>query len=111
MRNKAIEYPHPVLNEYTNDFQDSEFSIEVVNHNDNGNSLTIEIGCSLKCEGIKRMITAEIAKIVLRLTCFRTSYRVTYDLNLDSTSIIESKTGFYYLNAIIKAKSQNVVKE
>ncbi len=88
MRNKAIEYPHPVLNEYTNDFQDSEFSIEVVNHNDNGNSLTIEIGCSLKCEGIKRMITAEIAKIVLRLTCFRTSYRVTYDLNLDSTSII-----------------------
>lgn len=89
MRNKAIEYPHPVLNEYTNDFQDSEFSIEVVNHNDNGNSLTIEIGCSLKCEGIKKMITAGIAKIVLRLTCFRTSYRVTYDLNLDSTSIID----------------------
>lgn len=88
MRNKAIEYPHPVLNEYTNDFQDSEFSIEVVNHNDNGNSLTIEIGCSLNCEGIKRMITDGIAKIVLRLTCFRTSYRVTYDLNLDSTSII-----------------------
>ena len=30
---------------------------------------------------------------------------------LDSTSIIESKTGFYYLNAIIKTKSQNEVKE
>lgn len=88
MRNKAIEYPHPVLNEYTNDFQDSEFSIEVVNHSDNGNSLTIEIGCILKCEGIIKMITEGIAKIVLRLTCFRTSYRALFDLKSDSTTII-----------------------
>lgn len=52
MRNKAIEYPHPVLNEYTNDFQECAFSIEVVSHSDNGNSLTFEIKCDLQCEGI-----------------------------------------------------------
>ena len=89
MRNKVIEYPHPVLNEYSNDFKDSEFSIELGNHSDNGNSLTIEIGCVLKCEGLRKMITDGIARIVLRITCYRTSYRVIYNLNLDSTVIMD----------------------
>lgn len=88
MRNKAIEYPHPVLNEYTNDFQECAFSIEVVNHSDNGNSLTLEIGCNLQCKGIGQLITDGIAKIVLRITCFRTSYRAIYDLRLDLTSLV-----------------------
>ncbi len=88
MRNKAIEYPHPVLNEYTNDFMECEFSIEVANHSDNGNSLTLEIKCNLQCEGIVKMVRDGIAKIVLRITCFRTSYRAVYELKLDSTSIV-----------------------
>ena len=32
-------------------------------------------------------------------------------LVLNSTPMIEAKTEFYYLNAIIKAKGQNMVKE
>ena len=89
MRNKAIEYPHPVLNEYTNDFQECAFSIEVVSHSDNGNSLTFEVKCNLQCEGIVKMIKDGFAKIVLRVTCFRTSFRVIFTLNLDTHTIVD----------------------
>lgn len=89
MRNKAIEYPHPVLNEYTNDFQECAFSIEVVSHSDNGNSLTFEIKCDLQCEGIVKMIKDGFAKIVLRVTCFRTSFREIFALKLDGTTIVD----------------------
>lgn len=89
MRNKEIEYPHPVLNEYTNDFQDCAFSIEVVSHSDNGNSLTFEIKCNLQCEGIVKMIKDGLAKIVLRVTCSRTSFRAIYALNLDAQTIVD----------------------
>ena len=89
MRNKEIEYPHPVLNEYTNDFQDCAFSIEVVSHSDTGNSLTFEIKCYLQCEGIVKMIKDGFAKIVLRVTCSRTSFRAIYALNLDAKTIVD----------------------
>lgn len=92
MRNKAIEYPHPVLNEYTNDFQECAFSIEVVSHSDNGNSLTFEVKCNLQCEGIVKMIKDGFAKIVLRVTCFRTSFRAIYTLNLDTHTIVIPKS-------------------
>ncbi len=88
MRNKVIDYPHPVLNAYSDDFRDSEFSIEITNHSDTGNLLKFEIKCSLRCEGIIKMITDGIAKIVLRLTCFRTSYRDLFELDLNSSSTI-----------------------
>lgn len=88
MRNKAIDYPHPVLNEYTRDFIEGDFSIEVANHSDNGNSLTLEIRCNLQCDGIVKMVQDGIAKIVLRITCIRTSYRAVYNLKLDAISIV-----------------------
>ena len=88
MRNRAIEYPHPVLNEYTNDFVDCEFSIEVVSQGDSGSDITLELGYNLKSEGISDLLTKGVAKIVLRLTCFRTSFRKIYYLEPEGTTII-----------------------
>lgn len=88
MRNKAIEYPHPVLNEYTNDFIESVFSIEVVAHSDNGNTIELEFAYNLSCPGIVDLLSDGLAKIVLRLTCFRTSFRTVYDMKLNDTTII-----------------------
>ena len=88
MRNRAIEYPHPVLNEYTNDFVDCEFSIEVVSQGDSGSDITLELGYNLKSEGISDLLTKGVAKIVLRLTCFRTSFRRIYYLEPEGTTII-----------------------
>lgn len=88
MRNKAIEYPHPVLNEYTNDFIESDFSIEVVSHSDNGNTIELEFAYNLSCAGIVDLLSQGLAKIVMRLTCFRTSYRTVYDMKLNETTVI-----------------------
>ncbi len=88
MRNKAIEYPHPVLNEYTNDFVDCDFSIKEVSHSDSGKNLNIELSYNLKSTGITNLLANGIAKIVLRLTCFRTSYRKVFYMEKDSTTVI-----------------------
>ena len=57
MRNKAIEYPHPVLNEYTNDFGECSFAVEIKSHGDNGKVLELELEHSLNCDGMLQMIS------------------------------------------------------
>jgi hypothetical protein len=88
MKRTAIEYPHPVLNEYTNDFNDCNFSIEIVSHDDNGSSLNLEIQYSLNCQGISELLKKGVAKAIVRTICPITSYREIGDLNTDGSTII-----------------------
>lgn len=88
MKNKAIEYPHPVLNEYTNDFGECEFSIEVVSHNDDGKNLELELRCSLDCPGMVQMVRDGVAKMYVRIICPRTSHRVIEELQPDANTVI-----------------------
>lgn len=88
MRNKAIEYPHPVLNEYTKDYLDSRFSVDVRSHSDNGTEIVIELECQIECDGLIRTISEGKAQTILRLTCYRTSYRDTFELNAAGSTII-----------------------
>lgn len=88
MRNQIVEYPHPVLTEYTGDFIDSSFSIEVTNHSDNGSELVFEVLCSLKCDGMEDLINKQLASVVLRVMCFRTSFRKPYKLTLNEPTQI-----------------------
>lgn len=83
MRNKAIEYPHPVLNEYAKDFIDSNFSINIPSHGDDGINISLEIEYILNCKGIVQLLESGKAKIVCRVTCFRTSFRRTFDMNIE----------------------------
>lgn len=87
MRNKAVEYPHPVLNEYTNDFGECDFAITVVSHGDAGKNLEFEIQYSLNCPGMFDLIKNGIAKVMLRLVCYRTSFRVVKELAKETTVI------------------------
>jgi hypothetical protein len=88
MRNKAIEYPHPVLNEYTRDYLNGRFAIDVLSHTDNGSEMIIELECQIDCDGLIRTIAAGDAKAIIRLTCYRTSLREMYDLNPSGSTII-----------------------
>lgn len=88
MRNKAIEYPHPVLSEYAKDFTDSNFSINIVSHGDDGTNISLEIEHALNCKGISQLLDSGKAKIILRVTCFRTSFRQTFDMNVDKNTLI-----------------------
>ena len=73
MRNKAIEYPHPVLNEYTNDFAECNFSIEIVSHGDTGKNLEFEIQHTLDCPGMLQLVRDGIAKLTLRCSIFESA--------------------------------------
>lgn len=86
MRNKAIEYPHPVLNSFSHDFIDCTFSLELGKHNDTGSELYFEIKHSVSCPGIEKMIEADTAKVILRVTCPRTSFRYTFELEKDGVT-------------------------
>lgn len=88
MRNKAIEYPHPVLNEYTGDYPGSRFAIEVLSHKDDGSEITIEVESQINCDGLVQTINSGDAKVILRLTCYRTSLRKMYDLNFSGSTVI-----------------------
>lgn len=88
MRNKAIEYPHPVLNEYANDFTDCNFSIEIISHGDNGKDLEFELKYSLDCPGMLQMIHDGIAKMYLRIICYRTSYRTVKEIKVEGNTLI-----------------------
>ena len=105
MRNQIVEYPHPVLTEYTGDFIDSNFSIEITNHSDNGSELVFEVLCTLQCDSIEQLINKQLASVILRVTCYRTSFRKPYLLNLNEpTQIIIPKslvTDFIEFQAII----------
>lgn len=88
MRNRAIEYPHPVLNEYSKDYINSYFGIDVLSHTDKGTEIVIEIECQIECEGLVKLIARGKAKPIIRLICYRTSLRETYDLNPVGSTII-----------------------
>ena len=105
MRNQIVEYPHPVLTEYTSDFIDSKFSIEVTNHSDNGSELIFEVLCTLQCDSIEKLINKQLASVLLRVICFRTSFRKPYLLNLNEPTQISIPkslvTDFIEFQAII----------
>lgn len=110
MRNKAIEYPHPVLNEYTNDYINSSFGIEVLSHTDNGSDIVIELECLLNCDGLATIIAEGKAKPIVRVTCYRTSYRDTIDLYPSGSTIIKIEkrkvTGSIDIQAMIVATQE-----
>lgn len=54
MRSKAIEYPHPVLNEYSSDYIDSTFSVNVFSNNDEDADIVLSIECKLNCSGLEK---------------------------------------------------------
>ncbi len=88
MKNKGINYPHPVLNEYSEDYLNSRFSLEVVTNSDNGSELTIEVQCNLESDGLIDLINKGEAEVILRIMCHRTSYRFSKTVNVNGKTII-----------------------
>lgn len=88
MKNKAIDYPHPVLNDYNSDFKDCSFSVNLTSHSDTGDSLLFEFEYDLKAPGIEALLNDNKAKMVLRISCQRTSFRTAVDMNLNGPTTV-----------------------
>lgn len=79
MRNSKINFPHPLLNEHTNDYIDdcsfelNEIAIEDIS--ENGSQFSIPVTYSLACNGIEKLIEDGSAAVIVRVVCGATSYR------------------------------------
>lgn len=92
MRSKAIEYPRPVLNEYSNDFVNSVFSVNLVSQRSENDSIKIVVEPVLNCTGIAKMLKNGLARIIARVVCDRTFYREIHTLcNNGQTEIVIPK--------------------
>ena len=88
MKNRAIEYPHPVLNEFTNDFVNCAFDLSIGSHSDTGNSIDIELSYSLTGSGIQSLISQGLAKVFIRVVCSITSFRKVFEMNNEDITVI-----------------------
>lgn len=80
MRNNTTQYPRPVLNEYLKDFDGSKFEICDPSFEEKADSIILHLSYDLVCPGMEKFIADGYAKVVVRLTCFRTSYRDVFEL-------------------------------
>ena len=80
MRNKTTEYPHPVLNEYLKDFVGGKFELNDPTFEETSDDILLKLSYTLECPGLEKYIADGFAKVVIRVTCFRTSYREIFAL-------------------------------
>ena len=80
MRNKTTEYPHPVLNEYLKDFVGGKFELYDPVFEETSDDVILKMSYVLECPGLENLISDGLARVVLRVTCFRTSYRELFSL-------------------------------
>lgn len=75
---KSRLYPHPVLTNYSNDFIDSEFTVDVKQEKV-GEALSIHFKVNLNNEQLKEMIKKQLATLVFHvenpITCYRKIFK------------------------------------
>lgn len=91
MRHNKSDFPRPVLSDFSKDFVDCSFSLKLNDHNDNGDTIQLFLECGLKSEGLKALLDSGSANAIVRVTCFRTSFRRSYKVEPDYTLTIELK--------------------
>ena len=91
MRHNKSDFPRPVLSDFSKDFIDCRFSLKLNDHNDDGDTIQILLECDLKSEGLKSLLDSGIVNAIVRVTCFRTSFRSVYKVDPDYTLTIQLK--------------------
>lgn len=87
MKSKLIaEYPHPVLFNQNQDYVDCDFSISVDSCNDKGKTIELDMRYNLVSSGLNALVSEGAAKIVLRIICYRTSYRTIVEMIADGVT-------------------------
>lgn len=91
MRNRLLDFPHPVLSELGKDYVESSFSITLVSVDDSGNDLKVKLRYNLACDGLRNLVGMKKASVIVRTVCLKTLFRKFSILNDDETEIIINK--------------------
>ena len=75
MTTKALNYPHPVLDNINDDFPGCSFNIDFIESESTRDSLTLKMRAVLDCSSIKAEINKGQAKPIIRIRCPKTAYR------------------------------------
>lgn len=90
MRNKFVEFPHPVLNNYLNDYnKDCYFNINCNYEPETETEIVIKISCELSCDGLMQFINDKNAEVIVRVTCNRSFYREIFKISVTEDNIIK----------------------
>lgn len=88
MRKTNINYPHPVLSAANEDYLDCSFNVKFVNDPViEGETITINVAYDLNCEGLKKLILSNDAKVIIYLESVEAEYRKIRSFNADETSL------------------------
>lgn len=112
MRNKRMDFPHPVLNEYSNDFVDNNFSMTVLSEDDSDNSISISVSCELTGKGLNSMLKEGLLAGFARVICSKTSYREIFPISLVTDTEIsvlkDNVAGSFEVQGFIIAKENGI---
>jgi len=85
VRKSEINFPHPMLNEYSKDYDETcEFSIELGDIQENTYEFILPFAYTITSSGLKSMIDSSEATVVIKLYCSATSYREIYKFKANS---------------------------
>ena len=91
MPNKSLDYPHPVLSKYSKDYENCDFEVtpDDTSFSENGDCIEFKVSYTLTSSSLKDLVDEGKAKVILRITCFRTSYRNQIELNTPEDNLIQ----------------------
>lgn len=94
MRKSEINFPHPLLSDYSKDYSaDCTFSIELGEVGETSHAFLFPFSYSITSLGLKEMIANNHAVVVVRAYCSYTSYREIFKFKSDEPLIVEIPKG------------------
>jgi len=94
MRKSEINFPHPLLSEYSKDYAaDCSFEILLGEIKDNNNIFSFPFEYTLKSPGLTEMIYNNQAVVILKVYCSYTSYREVFVFKEGSPLTIDIPKG------------------
>lgn len=76
MRKSDINFPHPLLSEYSKDYaEDCSFTVEVADAKEDASKFIVSLRAFLACKGLEDYISEEKAAVAVKVYCSATSYR------------------------------------
>jgi len=88
MKNRGIDFPHPLLKEGGDDYIDCNFEIELDESKTiiEGDSIVLAVSYFLNSEGLNNLITTGAAKVILSVQSVILSYRQNFDFKKGVTN-------------------------
>lgn len=83
-----IEYPRPVLSKYSRDYTSGSFSTKIISQTDTSDDIGIEVQCDLECPSLEKAVENGDAKVILRVSCSKSSYRKMFYLKPNDKTLI-----------------------